>query len=181
MQKLSSFGQGKKFGLKSHLRGPSTQPFNLLIPVSKKTKSTQRQEPLWKGWEPGAQGTGSTKFRSRTSLPPCPLSPPHPHKHTQEVDNTKSYLLMLLLDVQEHEVRLNGSSKSHWPTDMTSLELSVFINDGVSLDIEFWEEVLLKINLKKFQFPLYQKIKKKSLFIVQSNCHLNGHTLGFHP
>ena len=28
MQKLSSFGQGKKFGLKSHLRGPSTQPFN---------------------------------------------------------------------------------------------------------------------------------------------------------
>ena len=28
MQKLSSFGQRKKFGLKSHLRGPSTQPFN---------------------------------------------------------------------------------------------------------------------------------------------------------
>ena len=27
MQKLSSFGRGKKFGLKSHLRGPSTQPF----------------------------------------------------------------------------------------------------------------------------------------------------------
>ena len=24
MQKLSSFGRGKKFGLKSHLRGPST-------------------------------------------------------------------------------------------------------------------------------------------------------------
>ena len=28
MQKLSSFGRGKKFGLKSHLCGPSTQPFN---------------------------------------------------------------------------------------------------------------------------------------------------------
>ena len=28
MQKLSSFGRGKKFGLKSQLRGPSTQPFN---------------------------------------------------------------------------------------------------------------------------------------------------------
>ena len=28
MQKLSSFGRGKKFGLKSHLRGSSTQPFN---------------------------------------------------------------------------------------------------------------------------------------------------------
>ena len=28
MQKLSSFGQGKKFGLKSHLRACCTQPFN---------------------------------------------------------------------------------------------------------------------------------------------------------
>ena len=28
MQKLSSFGQGKKFGLKSHLRGCCTKPFN---------------------------------------------------------------------------------------------------------------------------------------------------------
>ena len=27
MQKLSSFGRGKKFGLKSHLHGSSTQPF----------------------------------------------------------------------------------------------------------------------------------------------------------
>ena len=28
MQKLSSFGQGKKFSLKSHLRGCCTKPFN---------------------------------------------------------------------------------------------------------------------------------------------------------
>ena len=28
MQKLSSFGRGKKFGQKSHLHGPSTQPFD---------------------------------------------------------------------------------------------------------------------------------------------------------
>ena len=31
MQKLSSFGRGKKLGLKSHLRGPSTQPFNFKL------------------------------------------------------------------------------------------------------------------------------------------------------
>lgn len=51
---------------------------------------------------------------------------------------------MLLLDVQEHEVRLNGSSKSHWPIDVTSLELSVFMNDGVNLDKELWDALLLK-------------------------------------
>ena len=34
MQKLSSFGRGKKFGLNSHLRGPSTQPFNRVVPES---------------------------------------------------------------------------------------------------------------------------------------------------
>ena len=120
-------------------------------------------------------GTRSTRYGKHeiqkpylpTSLPPCPLSPPHPHKHTQEVDNTKSYLLMLLLDVQEHEVRLNGSSKSHWPTDMTSLELSVFINDGVSLDIEFWEEVLLKINLKNFNLHCIKKLKKNHFLLYK--------------
>ena len=31
MQKLSSFGRGKKIGLKSHLRGSSTQPFNCTL------------------------------------------------------------------------------------------------------------------------------------------------------
>ena len=36
MQKLSSFGRGKKFGLNSHLRGCSTQPFNWFM-VSKIT------------------------------------------------------------------------------------------------------------------------------------------------
>ena len=30
MPKLSSFGRGKEFGLKSHLRASCTQPFNLL-------------------------------------------------------------------------------------------------------------------------------------------------------
>ena len=59
--------------------------------------------------------------------------------------NSKSYLLILLLDVQEHEVRLNGSSKSHWPIDVTSFELSVLRNAGVSLDMELWDELLLKI------------------------------------
>ena len=34
MQKLSPFGRGKKFGLKSHLRGPSTQPFNCWFALS---------------------------------------------------------------------------------------------------------------------------------------------------
>ena len=41
-------------------------------------------------------------------------------------------------------MRLNGSSKSHWPTDVTSFKLSVFINDVVNLDIEFCEVLLLK-------------------------------------
>lgn len=50
---------------------------------------------------------------------------------------------MLLLDVQEHEVRLNGSSKSHCPTAVTSLELSVFAK-GVDFEMELREELLLK-------------------------------------
>lgn len=50
---------------------------------------------------------------------------------------------MLLLDVQEHEVRLNGSSKSHCPTGVTSLELSLF-RKGVAFEIELREELLLK-------------------------------------
>ena len=33
MQKLSAFGQGKKFGLKSHLRGCCMQPFNCRIAI----------------------------------------------------------------------------------------------------------------------------------------------------
>lgn len=51
---------------------------------------------------------------------------------------------MLLLDVQEHEVRLNGSSKSHCPTGVTSLELSLFMKDGVAFEMELREELLLK-------------------------------------
>ena len=51
---------------------------------------------------------------------------------------------MLLLDVQEHEVRLNGSSKSHCPTGVTSLELSIFMKDGVAFEMELSEEFLLK-------------------------------------
>jgi len=41
---------------------------------------------------------------------------------------------MLLLDVQEHEVRLNGSSKSHCPTGEGAFEM------------EFREELLLERN-----------------------------------
>lgn len=52
---------------------------------------------------------------------------------------------MLLLEVQEHEVRLKGSSKSHCATDVMSFELSVLINDGVSLDIALWDALLLKL------------------------------------
>ena len=37
MQKLSSFGRGKKFGLKSHLRGSSTQPFKFLAIFSRQS------------------------------------------------------------------------------------------------------------------------------------------------
>lgn len=51
---------------------------------------------------------------------------------------------MLLLDVQEHEVRLNGSSKSHCPTGVRSLELSLFMNDGVVFEMELRDELLLK-------------------------------------
>ena len=69
---------------------------------------------------------------------PCYLA-----ENTLESLLSQPYLLILLLDVQEHEVRLNGSSKSHWPTDVTSFKLSVFIN-VVNLDIEFCEELLLQ-------------------------------------
>ena len=51
---------------------------------------------------------------------------------------------MLLLDVHEHEVRLNGSSKSHCPNGVTSLELSIFMKDGVVFEMELREEILLK-------------------------------------
>ena len=60
-----------------------------------------------------------------------------------------NYLLILLLDVQEHEVRLKGSSKSHCPIDVTSLELSVFINEVVRRDMELCEALLLVKKIKR--------------------------------
>lgn len=49
-------------------------------------------------------------------------------------------------------MRLNGSSKSHWPTDVASFKLSVFINDVVNLDIEFCEVLLLQKKKTKLVF-----------------------------
>ena len=60
-------------------------------------------------------------------------------------------------------MRLNGSSKSHWPTDVTSLKLSVFIN-VLNLDIEFCEELLLQ---KKINASLH-KDKRKRLSVRTS-------------
>ena len=40
-------------------------------------------------------------------------------------------------------MRLKGSSKSHCPIDVTSLELSVFTNEVVKRDMELCEALLL--------------------------------------
>ena len=56
-----------------------------------------------------------------------------------------TYLLMLLLEVQEQEVRLKGSSKSHCPVGtVVSPELSAFIKDGVDFEILLREVFLLR-------------------------------------
>ena len=82
-------------------------------------------------------------------------------ENTLEPLLSQPYLLILLLDVQEHEVRLNGSSKSHWPIDVTSFKLSVFINDVVNLDIEFCEVLLLQ---KKSMLVFIKTNEKGSQF-----------------
>lgn len=56
-----------------------------------------------------------------------------------------THLLMLLLEVQEQEVRLKGSSKSHCPVGtVVSPELSAFIKDGVDFEILLREVFLLR-------------------------------------
>ena len=70
MQKLSSFEQGKKIGLKSHFSGYSTQPFNYVAPPQE-TKMFQRRERLGKRGEPGIfcpflpQATQANEFCSK--------------------------------------------------------------------------------------------------------------------
>ena len=51
---------------------------------------------------------------------------------------------MLLLEVHRHEVRLNGSSKSHCPDGVASFEYSLFIKVGNGLDNELTDEFLLQ-------------------------------------
>ena len=46
-------------------------------------------------------------------------------------------------------MRLKGSSKSHCPIDVTSLELSVFINEEVRRDMELCEALLLVKKIKR--------------------------------
>lgn len=56
-----------------------------------------------------------------------------------------THLLMLLLEVQEQEVRLKGSSKSHCPVGtVVSPELSAFIKDGVDFEILLRDVFLLR-------------------------------------
>ena len=64
MQKLSSFGQGKKFGLKSHLCGCSTQPFKCIEKRKKERVPNASSSPGFLGFQ--NDGTQKTPANSRS-------------------------------------------------------------------------------------------------------------------